>query len=142
MRRLIVFAVLLFIIGVLIWNMGNATADDRAKTADVGPDFSGKVLIVNCSVPNYLGICVLEEVTVRKISDRAFLVGDSPKAWETSGPIQRNQTRYWIPLSEVSLIREYKSLKDAEAAVETPSPPPPQGNLDPDKKKRIFPKVP
>jgi hypothetical protein len=76
------------------------------------PDFTGKALIVWAKDPIKGG--VLQNARVRRLGDRAFLVGESAKQAEDED--DDPDCVLWIPVEDVQLIHEYKTLADARKA--------------------------
>jgi len=84
---------------------------DGSKPAADLLEFTGKALIVWAKDPVKGG--VLQNARVRRLGDKAFLVGESAKADDADDD---PECVLWIPVEDVQLIHEYKSLADARKA--------------------------
>lgn len=86
---------------------------DRTPTPEEH-DFGSKVVMVTMRSGGGMvewGGGHMEQVRVRRLGDRSFLVGRSP----VGGPRpEYPQTTIWVPVSEVASIVEYDSFEDAK----------------------------
>jgi hypothetical protein len=82
-------------------------SDDPKGGSGADPDFAGKVLLVSVKEPAQGA--VLQKVKIQRLGRRAFLVGESIK-WSADQP---NPEEYiWLPVDDIELIREFKSVED------------------------------
>ena len=79
-------------------------------TAD--PDFRGRVVAVWCKAPANGG--VLENVSVQRLDQRPFLVGQLADDGTSRDP--RIGATFWFPVDEVVLLTVYADLRTAQAA--------------------------
>jgi hypothetical protein len=75
------------------------------------PDFKGKVVAVTAKEP--VKGTYLENVRVRRLGGRAFLVGSYAKQADAE---KVPEMTYWIPVEDILAITEFNSLEDARKA--------------------------
>ena len=78
------------------------------------PDFAGQVIVIWLKGPSKGG--VFENVCIRKIVDRVFLVGQIPEKGDRASNDPRIGHTYWLALDEVEMIIEYPDVQTARKA--------------------------
>jgi hypothetical protein len=78
------------------------------------PDFAGQVIMVWMKGPSKGG--VFENVCIRKIADRTFLVGRVADKGDRKVGDPRVGLTYWLALDEVEMITEYPDVQTARTA--------------------------
>jgi hypothetical protein len=90
-------------------------------------DFKGKVLSISTDYQDKSG-AILEEVRIRKIGERSFLVGKGVDDGRPETAIYKGRTM-WISVEHVVQIAEFDSVDDVKKLVrqsQALQPPPPQ----------------
>lgn len=119
MRRVAAAAGLMIVVACAGLALGATPADTKPKPLPPGVehDFGGKVLYVRTSSPKtdlkdggQFGFTYgyLEQVQVRKLGDRSFLVGEYAVRAGEENP--HKGVKLWIPLSVVTELGEFDSM--------------------------------
>jgi hypothetical protein len=82
------------------------------KTMLTDPDFSGRAVLVWCKGP--AGSGVLEDVSVQRLDQRAFLVGRLADIGKGGDP--RIGATFWFPVDEVISLTVFADVRTAQAA--------------------------
>jgi hypothetical protein len=92
------------------------TAADEPRPPAGEADFTGKVLVVSMDAPEKFG-AVLEQVQVRKLGGRAFLVGKAVDDGREGGSFYKGRT-LWIAVERVTHMVEFANLDELKKAYE------------------------
>jgi len=104
------------ILGLLGLGSGLLPASGAKDPAPAAPDFTGKVVIVSYSRGDQASSAVLEKVQLKRLGERAFLVGVgvdewSPDRWARGATI-------WVPVDSVTTLMEVADVEQAKKVFE------------------------
>lgn len=90
-------------------------ADEPKAPSQAVEDFGNKVLVVIATAGNQTERLALEKVRIKRLGDRAFLVGTEVEKEDES---RRNRPAVWVSLHTVTAIYEYDSLAEFRKAAQ------------------------
>jgi hypothetical protein len=124
------------VVAVVLWfglpSRPSSAAPAPKPTVPGEADFKGKVLNVSTDYPDKTG-AVLEQVRIRKIGERSFLVGKGVDDGRPESASYKGLT-LWISVDHIVQIAEFESVDEAKKMMRQASPflppqPAPPGRL-------------
>lgn len=105
-------AAILLVATALAFQAGHGADEKKPALARAESDFRGKILAITLKADNKVG-SVIQDASVKRIAGREFLVGLNPDDGMANPFVG---SVMWLPLDEILMIVEFKSIEDAAKA--------------------------
>jgi hypothetical protein len=107
-RKTLVVSLMVGVVAALSWAAPQRGHGPKAALSEEA-DFCGKVLAVSVKGP--CQGAVLQNARVKRLGERAFLVGETVKR---SDDDEFPEATFWFPVEDVQMIRAFKSVEDVK----------------------------